>query len=121
MLERGGTSPAINDWTIEFTDSDAATVVPDAPTGLTGTATSSTVSLTWDDPDDDTITGYEISRKTGSGSYSIIVSDTGSDAQSYSDTTVAADTTYTYKFKLPTMTATLRIQTSLRLRLILPI
>ena len=83
---------------VESTGSDAG-VVPDAPTGLAGTATSSTVSLTWDDPDDDTITGYEISRKTGSGSYSVIVSDTGSDAQSYADTTVAADTTYTYKIQ----------------------
>ena len=98
VLERGGTTPAISDWTIEFTDSDAV-VVPDAPTGLSGTATSSTVSLTWDDPDDDTITGYEISRKTGSGSYSIIEADTGSDTQSYADTTVAAGTTYTYKIQ----------------------
>ena len=87
---------ALMTWTIEFTDS---AVVPDAPTGLTGTATSSTVSLSWDDPDNDTITGYEISRKTGSGSYSVIVSDTGSNAQSYADTTVAAGTTYTYKIQ----------------------
>ena len=83
-------------WNIDFTETST---VPDAPTGLAGTATSSTVSLTWDDPDDDTITGYEISRKTGSGSYSVIASDTGSDAQSYADTTVAADTTYTYKIQ----------------------
>ena len=77
----------------------SSTTVPDAPTGLSGTATSSTVSLSWDDPNDDTITGYEISRKTGSGSYSIIESDTGSNAQSYADTTVSASTTYTYKIK----------------------
>ena len=84
---------------------------------MDGTATSSTVSLTWDDPDDDTITGYEISRKTGSGSYSVIVSDTGSDAQSYADTTVAADTTYTYKIQaINDVLATLRILTSLRLQ-----
>ena len=90
MLERGGgTSAEVRDWVIDFTDSDSdAVVVPDAPTGLTGTATSSTISLTWDDPDNDTITGYEISRKTGSGSYSIIEADTGSNAQSYTDTTV---------------------------------
>ena len=75
-------------------DINSSTV--DAPTGLSGTATSSTVSLTWDDPDDDTITGYKILRKTGSGSYSVIVSDTGSNAQSYADTTVVAGTTYTY-------------------------
>ena len=84
---------SVDAYDIDFTS------VPDAPTGLSGTATSSTVSLTWDDPDDDTITGYEISRKTGSGSYSVIESDTGSNAQSYADTTVAADTTYTYKIQ----------------------
>ena len=30
---------------------------PDAPTGLSGTAEGSSVSLTWDDPADDSITG----------------------------------------------------------------
>ena len=92
VLERGGTTPAINDWTINFTDSDAATVVPDAPTGLGGTQTYEEVTLTWDDPTDDTITGYKIYRDSV-----VLVEDTGSTTREYVDDTVAGNTEYVYK------------------------
>ena len=36
---------------------------PERPTGLTGTVKHNQVSLTWDDPDDDSITGYQILRR----------------------------------------------------------
>ena len=54
---------------------------PDKPTGLSATATHDQVVLTWDDPDDDTITGYVILRRvrvndTG-GEFSVLVADTG--------------------------------------------
>ena len=77
--------------------------LPPKPTGLFATATHDTVTLTWDHPGDDSITGYVILRRvrvnnTG-GDFSVLVSNTGTDATTYTDTTVAASTTYTYRIK----------------------
>ena len=76
---------------------------PDQPTGLDATATHDQVVLTWDDPDDDTITGYVILRRvrvndTG-GEFSVLVADTGTAATTYTDDSVQANTTYTYRIK----------------------
>ena len=76
---------------------------PDKPRGLEATATHDSVTLTWDDPGDDTITGYVILRRvrvnnTG-GDFSVLVSDTGTAALTYTDNTVAASLTYTYRIK----------------------
>ena len=80
-----------------------AAPVPDKPTGLEATESDGQVTLTWDDPGDDSITGYVILRRvrennTG-GDFSVLVSDTGSAATTYTDDTVAAGTTYTYRIK----------------------
>ena len=80
-----------------------AAPVPAKPTGLEATATHDSVTLTWDDPGDDSITGYVILRRvrvnnTG-GDFSVLVADTGSAATTYTDDTVAASTTYTYRIK----------------------
>ena len=76
---------------------------PAKPTGLSATASHDQVILTWDDPGDDSITGYMILRRvrvddTG-GKFSELAPDTGSAATTYSDDTVAASTTYTYRIK----------------------
>ena len=76
---------------------------PDQPTGLDATATHDSVTLTWDDPGDDTITGYVILRRvrendTG-GEFSVLVADTGTAATTYTDDSVQANTTYTYRIK----------------------
>ena len=76
---------------------------PVRPTGLSATASHDSVTLTWDDPGDDTITGYVILRRvrvnnTG-GDFSELVADTGTAATTYTDDTVAASTTYTYRIK----------------------
>ena len=76
---------------------------PAKPRGLSATATYDQVILTWDDPQDDSITGYVILRRvrvndTG-GDFSELVADTGSAATTYTDDTVAASTTYTYRIK----------------------
>ena len=77
--------------------------VPDQPMGLEATATHDSVTLTWDDPGDDTITGYVILRRIPAvdpqGQFSELVSDTGTDATTYTDDTVAAETRYTYRIK----------------------
>ena len=80
-----------------------AAPVPDKPRGLSATASHDSVTLTWDDPGDDSITGYVILRRvrendTG-GDFSVLVADTGSAATTYTDDTVAANTTYTYRIK----------------------
>ena len=77
--------------------------VPDKPTGLSATASHDSVTLTWDDPGDDAITGYVILRRvrendTGSD-FSVLVADTGTAALTYTDDRVAASTTYTYRIK----------------------
>ena len=77
--------------------------VPDQPTGLSATATHDQVVLTWDDPDDDTITGYVILRRvrvndTG-GDFSELAADTGTAATTYTDGSVAEETRYTYRIK----------------------
>ena len=80
-----------------------AAPVPDKPTGLEATETHGEVVLTWDDPGDDSITGYVILRRvrvndTG-GDFSVLVANTSSAATTYTDDTVAAGTTYTYRIK----------------------
>ena len=80
-----------------------AAPVPNKPTGLEATESDGQVVLTWDDPGDDTITGYVILRRvrennTG-GDFSVLVADTGSAATTYTDDTVAAETRYTYRIK----------------------
>ena len=79
------------------------TEAPAKPTGLSATASHDSVTLTWDDPGDDTITGYVILRRVREnnvgGEFSVLVPDTGSAATTYTDNTVAAGTTYTYRIK----------------------
>ena len=76
---------------------------PDKPKGLSATATHDSVTLTWDDPQDDSITGYVILRRVRvndqGGDFSVLVADTGSAATTYTDSEVAASTTYTYRIK----------------------
>ena len=76
---------------------------PDKPRGLSATATHDQVVLTWDDPGDDTITGYVILRRIPGvdpeGQFSELVSNTGTDATTYTDDTVSAETRYTYRIK----------------------
>ena len=76
---------------------------PAKPEGLEATATHDSVTLTWDDPGDDTITGYVILRRIPGvdpqGHFDVLVADTGTTATSYTDDTVAAETRYTYRIK----------------------
>ena len=77
--------------------------VPAKPRGLSATAAHDRVDLTWNDPNDDSITGYVILRRVRvndqGGEFSELVADTGTAAATYTDGTVAASTTYTYRIK----------------------
>ena len=74
---------------------------PAKPTGLTGTVSTEQVSLSWDDPGDSSITGYQVLRRNpavdAKGVFHTVVDDTGSSGTSYVDTTVAAGTRYFYR------------------------
>jgi len=74
---------------------------PSAPTNLTATAVSPTqISLSWTVPSNNggaVITGYKIEVKSGSGSYTTLVSNTQSTITTYSHTGLTTGTTYTYK------------------------
>ncbi len=76
---------------------------PDQPRGLDATATHDSVTLTWDDPEDDSITGYVILRRNRDtdrkGEFRELVADTGTAAATYTDDTVVAETNYTYRIK----------------------
>ena len=76
---------------------------PATPTGLTGTFTHESVSLSWDDPGDPSITGYQILRRERGvhevGDFQIHVDDTSSAASSYVDTAVEAEASYVYRVK----------------------
>ena len=80
-----------------------AAPVPDKPTGLSATASHDSVTLTWEDPGDDSITGYVILRRLRyddpSGHFDELVADTGTAAITYTDDTVKANTHYTYRIK----------------------
>ena len=75
---------------------------PAWPTGLSAVATShDAVDLTWDDPGDQTITGYAIYRRNPDihalGVFITLVADTGTAATSYTDTRVDPETSYIYR------------------------
>ena len=70
---------------------------PAAPTGLAASSIEhDSLTLTWNDPRDAGITGYRVLRGTDAGSLSTIEADTESARAEYTDTTVAAETTYFY-------------------------
>ena len=92
--------------TSEATDAVAAAEPSEPPTKprrLSATASHDSVTLTWDDPGDDSITGYVILRRLRyddpSGHFDELVADTGTAATTYADNTVAANTDYTYRIK----------------------
>ena len=85
-------------------DTHAQPSVPAAPTGLIATSVShDSVTLSWDDPGDTSITGYEVLRRDtvnqAPGTFSAVESNTGSAATTYTDSTVDAETRYVYRVK----------------------
>ena len=76
---------------------------PGRPRNLTGAANpDGTVTLSWDAPDDDTVTGYQIlRRRPGEGEKTLLVhvNDTGSTATEYTDSDVTPDVRHVYRVK----------------------
>ena len=60
------------------------------------------MTLSWDAPDDDTVTGYQILRRKpteGENTLLVHVDDTGSSATEYTDRDVTPDVRHTYRVK----------------------
>ena len=83
---------------------------PAEPTGLSASGVSSdSVTLTWDDPGDSSITGYQVLRRfrddseygdgEGAAEFAVIADDTGSAAATYTDASVTPRTRYVYRVK----------------------
>ena len=76
---------------------------PDKPTGVVVTTTHDSVSLTWEDPADSTITHYQIFRRDRAvhdpGEFVEIDSNTGSATTSYTDANVEPEGSYVYRVK----------------------
>ena len=70
---------------------------------MTGTANSDgTVTLRWDAPDDDSVTGYQIMRRRpreGEQILLVYVNNTGSTATEYTDNDVTPDVLHAYRVK----------------------
>ena len=72
------------------------TVVPIAPSNLTGTVASTTqINLSWTDNSTNE-TGFKIERKTGTGTYAVVVT-TAADVNTFVNTGLTPGTTYTYR------------------------
>ena len=72
------------------------TVVPVAPSNLTGVVASSTqINLSWTDNSTNE-TGFKVERKTGTGTYAAIGT-TATDVSTFNDTGLTPSTTYTYR------------------------
>ena len=75
--------------------------VPDQPTGLSTAASHDRVNLTWDDPNDDSITHYQIFRRDrdihDTGEFVTIDSNTRSATTSYTDDSVEPEKRYVYR------------------------
>src|SRR5574337_1482504 len=94
-----GTSPVSN--TASATTGTIATA-PQAPTGLAASVVSSSqINLSWTAPANNggsAITGYEIERSSDAGTtWSTLVANTASFSTTYSNTGLAASTSYTYR------------------------
>ena len=78
-------------------------LAPARPRGLSAEAARHRVTLTWDDPQDDSIDGYVIlrgNRDTGAkGQLTELAPDTGTAGNTYTDRSVAAGTPYTYRIR----------------------
>ena len=97
--EHGGVSERSH-WVRGFTP---AVPVPDQPTGLSAAVSHEAVTLTWDDPQDDAITGYVILRRDRAihpvGTFVTIAGDTGSADTAYTDATVEPEQEYVYRIQ----------------------
>ena len=86
-------------WTATQEITVASTPLPAKPTGLSTTPSHDSVVLSWTDPGDSAITGYQVLRGQNADNLAVLTADTGSAASSYTDDSVTAETTYVYAIR----------------------
>ena len=83
--------------------SDGADPPPAVPTGLATTVSHDLVTLSWDDPGDDTISGYVILRRDKAvhprGTFVTLAPNTGTAATTYIDASIDPERRYVYRVK----------------------
>ncbi|MCY4113115.1 MAG: cadherin domain-containing protein [Chloroflexi bacterium] len=88
---------------VAITVTDVVDTRPAKPTNLTATVnTAGSITLSWDDPGDDSITGYQILRRRsteGEKTLLVYVENTGSSSTTYSDTSVTDGVRHVYRIK----------------------
>ncbi|MYG27297.1 MAG: hypothetical protein F4213_14945, partial [Boseongicola sp. SB0677_bin_26] len=110
-----GASGQVLSWTSGLSWSDRETVAlkltapaatkPAKPAGLTATAGDAQVALSWDDPGDSSITGYQYLQKTGNAEWGATWTDIPSsapgetNATSYTVTSLANGTAYRFRIR----------------------
>ena len=90
-------SPWNGPWT--ETTAQVKLPLPAAPSFINTAVTEGQVLLSWLNPSDDSITGYQILRGPDAANLVIIEDDTGSSSTSYTDTAPPAGQTHTYGVK----------------------
>ena len=90
-------SPWNGPWT--ETTAQVHQPLPAAPSFINTAVTEGQVLLSWSNPSDDSITGYQILRGPDTSNLVVIEDDTGSSSTSYTDTAPPAGQTHTYGVK----------------------
>ena len=117
-INSAGMGPRSTYLNVETSERPATVDPPAKPTGLkVSSVTQSSVSLTWDDPDDDSITHYQVFRRVGKqGSFTLLDDNTESADNAYTDSTVQAETVYEYRVAAVnsggTSTKSVRVETT---------
>ena len=82
---------------ISANQAQAAQAIPAKPTGLTAASGDGSVTLSWTDPDDSTINGYEYTTDGGSNWHDM--SGTGATTTSYTVTDLTNGTEYSFRIR----------------------
>ena len=92
---------AASPWNGLWTETTAQVKLPlpAAPSFINTAVTEGQVLLSWSNPSDDSITGYQILRGPDAENLVVIEDDTGSSSTSYTDTAPPAGQTHTYAVK----------------------
>ena len=94
----------LSEWSHWFNaNTPAGPGPPGAPTGLAGSVGHDSAVLTWDDPGDPAVVGYQVLRRDKAlqsvGEFSVLVDDTGNADTGFTDDTVEPERRYVYRVK----------------------